>query len=73
MQILEELAQEPESIQQLQGPYQVTTVSKTTIQSLGKRLEKKTGFNVIESAQMRQLSDFTFDLEASLVNSDTLK
>ena len=28
---------------------------------------------MIESAQMRQLSDFTFDLEASLVNSDTLK
>jgi hypothetical protein len=73
MQTIEELAQEPDSIQQLQGPYQVTSVSKTTIQSLGKRLEKKTGFNVIESAQMRKLSDFTFDLEASLVNSDTLK
>lgn len=73
MQTIEEQAQEPESIQQLQGPYQVTSVSKTTIQSLGKRLEKKTGFNVIESAQMRKLSDFTFDLEASLVNSDTLK
>ena len=73
MQTTEELAKEPETIQQIQGPYQVTSVSKSTIQSLGKRLEKKTGFNVIESAQMRQLPDFTFDLEASLVNTDTLK
>jgi hypothetical protein len=73
MQTIEELAQEPESIQQLQGPYQVTSVSKTTIQSLGKRLEKRTGFNVIESAQMRQISDFTFDLEASQLTTDTLK
>jgi len=73
MQILEELAKEPETIQQLQGHYQVTSVSKSTIQSLGKRLEKKTGFNVIESAQMRQISDFTFDLEASQLTTDTLK
>ena len=73
MQILEELAKEPETIQQIHGAYQVTSVSKSTIQSLGKRLEKKTGFNVIESAQMRQFSDFTFDLEASQLTTDTLK
>ncbi|WP_111669150.1 AHH domain-containing protein [Algoriphagus litoralis] len=73
MQSFEELAIEPETIEQLTGPYQVTSVSKTTIQSLGKKLEKRIGFNVIESAQMRQISDFTFDLEASLVNSDTVK
>lgn len=41
MQILEELAKEPETIQQIHGAYQVTSVSKSTIQSLGKRLEKK--------------------------------
>jgi len=34
---------------------------------------KRTGFNVIESAQQRALSDFTFDLEASLLTTDTLK
>lgn len=73
MQTLEELGQEPETSDQLNGPYHVSQVSKNKILSLGKRLEKRTGFNVIESAQMRQLSDFTFDLEASLVNTDTLK
>jgi hypothetical protein len=73
MQPIEELAIEPETVEQIQGPYQVTPVSKSTILSLGKKLQKRIGFNVIESAQMRQLSDFTFDLEASLVNTDTLK
>jgi hypothetical protein len=34
---------------------------------------KRTGFNVIESAQQRTLSDFTFDLDASLLTTDTLK
>ncbi|GMQ29958.1 AHH domain-containing protein [Algoriphagus confluentis] len=73
MQILEELAKEPETSKQLIGHNQISQVSKDKILSLGKRLEKRIGFNVIESAQMRQLSDFTFDLESSLVNTDTLK
>lgn len=73
MQPIEELAEQPETIEQIQGPYQVTSASKTTIQSLGKKLEKQIGFNVIESAQMRQISDFTFDLEASQLTTDTLK
>ena len=73
MQPIEELAVEPETIEQIQGPYQVTTVGKNKILSLGKKLEKRIGFNVIESAQMRQISDFTFDLEASQLTTDTLK
>lgn len=73
MQTIEELGQEPETSDQLNGPYHVSQVSKDKILSLGKRLEKRIGFNVIESAQMRQLSDFTFDLEASQLTTDTLK
>ncbi|MDP2042665.1 MAG: hypothetical protein Q8S14_19380 [Algoriphagus sp.] len=73
MQPIEELAIEPDTIEQIQGPYQVTPVSKSTILSLGKKLQKRIGFNVIESAQMRQISDFTFDLEASQLTTDTLK
>lgn len=73
MQPIEELAIEPETVEQIQGPYQVTPVGKNTILSLGKKLEKRIGFNVIESAQMSQLSDFTFDLEASQLTTDTLK
>lgn len=73
MQPIEELAIEPDTIEQIQGPYQVTRVSKSTILSLGKKLQKRIGFNVIESAQMRQISDFTFDLEASQLTTDTLK
>jgi hypothetical protein len=73
MQPIEELAIEPDTIEQIQGPYQVTPVSKSTILSLGKKLQKRIGFNVIESAQMRQISEFTFDLEASQLTTDTLK
>ncbi len=73
MQPIEELAEESEIVDQIQGPYQITPVSKNTILSLGKKLEKQIGFNVIESAQLRQLSDFTFDLEASQLTTDTLK
>jgi hypothetical protein len=73
MQLLENLEEMPETIENTQGTYQITPVSVATIQSLGKRLSKKSGFNVIESAQMRQLSDFTFDLGASQLTTDTLK
>lgn len=72
MQLLENLEEMPETIENTQGTYQITPVSVATIQSLGKRLSKKSGYNVIQSAQMRQLSDFTFDLGASLLTIDTL-
>ena len=73
MQLLENLEEMPETIEKTQGTYQITPVSVATIQSLGKRLTKKSGYNVIQSAQMRQLSDFTFDLGASQLTTDTLK
>lgn len=72
MQLLENLEEMPETIENTQGNYQITPVSVATIQSLGKRLAKKSGYNVIQSAQVRQLSDFTFDLGASLLTIDTL-
>lgn len=72
MHLLENLEEMPETIENTQGNYQITPVSVATIQSLGKRLAKKSGYNVIQSAQVRQLSDFTFDLGASLLTIDTL-
>jgi hypothetical protein len=59
--------------EQVQGPFQVQSATKNLLNSLGKKVGKRTGFNVIESAQQRALSDFTFDLEASLLTTDTLK
>lgn len=59
--------------EQVQGPFQVQSATKNLLNSLGKKMGKRTGFNVIESAQQRALSDFTFDLEASLLTTDTLK
>jgi hypothetical protein len=59
--------------EQVQGPFQVQSATKNLLNSLGKKMGKRTGFNVIESAQQRALSDFTFDLDASLLTTDTLK
>lgn len=73
MQIAEEQNVAIESFERNEGHYQITAVSETTLQALGKRLEKKSGYNVIESAQSRQLSDFTFDLSAARLTVDTLK
>lgn len=50
----------------------VEPVDKKILSSLGKNLEKRIGFNVIESAQMREISDFIFDLDASQRTTDTL-
>lgn len=73
MQIVGEQNVAIESFERNEGHYQITAVSETTLQALGKRLEKKSGYNVIESAQSRQLSDFTFDLSAARLTVDTLK
>lgn len=73
MEILEESLPETETTVQAEGPFQVQSVNKTLLNSLGKKMSKQTGFNVIESAQQRALSDFIFDLDASLLTTDTLK
>ncbi|MFT4855854.1 MAG: hypothetical protein ACI9UV_000214 [Algoriphagus sp.] len=73
MEILEESLPETETTVQAEGPFQVQSVNQTLLHSLGRKMGKRTGFNVIESAQQRALSDFTFDLDASLLTTDTLK
>jgi hypothetical protein len=73
MEILEESLPETETTVQAEGPFQVQSVNKTLLNSLGRKMSKRTGFNVIESAQQRALSDFLFDLDASLLTTDTLK
>jgi hypothetical protein len=73
MEILEESLPETETTVQAEGPFQVQSVNKTLLNSLGRKMSKRTGFDVIESAQQRALSDFTFDLDASLLTTDTLK
>jgi hypothetical protein len=72
METFEEIGTE-EISEQVQGPFQVQSVNKNLPNSLGRKMGKRTGFNVIESAQQRTLSDFTFDLDASLLTTDTLK
>ena len=73
MEILEESLPETETTVQAEGPFQVQSVNKTLLNSLGRKMSKQTGFNVIESAKQRALSDFIFDLDASLLTTDTLK
>ncbi|PZX49903.1 hypothetical protein [Algoriphagus chordae] len=72
LETFEEIGSE-EISEQVQSPFQVQSVDKNSLNLLGKKIGKRTGFNVIESAQQRAFSDFTFDLDASLLTTDTLK
>ena len=72
LETFEEIGSE-EISEQVQDIFQVQSVNKNLLNSLGKKVGKRTGFNVIESAQQRAFSDFTFDLDASLLTTDTLK
>ncbi|TXE14465.1 hypothetical protein ESV85_02545 [Algoriphagus aquimarinus] len=72
MNQLEEVMPDSDNVEQIQSPFKVESVNKNDLSSLGKILEKRIGFNVIESIQMREMSDFIFDSDASLRTTDTL-
>jgi len=68
---LEPEASEPDIQSQATGPYQIEQAKKSDLQQLGLKMNKRLGFDIIQSAQSREISDFIFDLEASLLTQDT--
>ncbi|MHA7130518.1 hypothetical protein [Algoriphagus namhaensis] len=53
------------------GPFDVQPAKLNDLQALGSKMNKRLGVDVIRSAQSRELSDFIFDLDASLVTLDS--
>lgn len=71
LEILEPETSEREIQSQASGPYQVQQAKKSDLQQLGLKMNKRLGINIIQSAQSREISDFIFDLEASLLTQDS--
>ncbi len=71
LEILEPETSEPKIKSQASGPYQVQQAKKSDLQQLGLKMNKRLGINIIKSAQSREISDFIFDLEASLLTQDS--
>ncbi|WP_439473638.1 AHH domain-containing protein [Algoriphagus formosus] len=68
---LEPEVTQPDIQSQDTGPYQIQQAKKSDLQQLGLKMNKRLGINIIQSAQSREISDFIFDLEASLLTQDT--
>lgn len=53
------------------GLFEIQKVNPAVLQDLGQKMNKRLGVNVIQSAQLRETSDFIFDLESALITIDT--
>ncbi|MDN3203972.1 hypothetical protein [Algoriphagus sediminis] len=72
MEPLEEHILEADVLEEFErGPFDVQPANLNDLQALGSKMNKRLGVDVIRSAQGRELSDFTFDLDASLVTFDS--
>lgn len=72
MEPLEEHLPEEDSLEEFErGLFEIQKVNPAVLQDLGQKMNKRLGVNVIQSAQLRETSDFIFDLESALITIDT--
>lgn len=64
-------ALESESTESEQNLFKVQTANQLDLQNLGMKMSKRVGIDIIQSARNREISDFLFDLDASLLTQDS--
>ncbi|MFC3416651.1 AHH domain-containing protein [Algoriphagus hitonicola] len=64
-------ALEKDTIESEQGQFKVQSADPADLQNLGLKMGKRVGVDIIQSARNREISDFLFDLDASLLTQDS--